>query len=109
MDSFDEATRTICKVLAGSTTFLILLLFAVYFKREKWNISTALNTQLAICCMLHTIPYIFWDLQPGVFCDLQSAFEPATFTGIFSFCAIIVYMAYIMFACPEQYMKYEKI
>lgn len=108
-DAFDEATRTICKVLAGLTTFLILLLFAVYFKREKWNISTALNTQLAICCMLHTIPYIFWDLQPGVFCDLQSAFEPATFTGIFSFCAIIVYMAYIMFACPEQYMKYEKI
>lgn len=109
MAVFDEVTKLICIILSASTTFSILLLFVLYFKREKWTISTALNTQLAICCLLHTIPYYFWNLQEGFLCKLQSAFEPAVFTGIFSFCAIIVYMAYIMFARPDQYLKYENV
>ena len=108
MSISNEATVIICKVFSCLTSLSILLLFIIYFRREKWNITTSLNIQLCISCILHTIAYIFWEFgSDSLLCKFQAAYEPATFSGIFSFCTVIVYTAYIMFSKPEKYTSHQ--
>lgn len=107
MNETNKEIIATCVVFSSLTILSTILLFIIYFKREKWTMTTSLNIQLCITSILHSIAYFFWSFQvDNPFCRIQAAYEPASFSGMFSFCTIIVFTAYIMFAKPEAYTSH---
>lgn len=108
MNETNKEITITCVFFSSMTILSTVLLFIIYFKREKWTMTASLNIQLCISSILHSIVYFFWSFPASnPFCRIQAAYEPATFSGMFSFCTVIVFTAYIMFSKPEVYTSHK--
>lgn len=94
--------------MVALTYLLLILLAIIYIKNKKWDISTALTSQLFIFCIIHQTLYFFNDQVEGSTpCKIQASTQP--FLGIISFTCTLIYTSYVLFMKHDFYEKYKTI